>query len=1477
MYSDIGNEVMLVHNFNRMFSAIRVEQFGKPKVAPITALEFPRSSIFHFLPTGIDCLGPEQGLPYLAKAEKLIYARHVLEYSKDHIVGKPVPLIRSDLNTKLLAYHRANRKIRQLKDDKIIQMDPRTLLVENYANLPYMYRYQQTLFSWYERYQNTYSTIWHRVAEDVKRYDRNNYIILELPTTLPSIASLKRAEIKRDNQTLNNMRTDTQLTFLDLWTWLGTHRDKSLLNILGDHQLVEVNLIIKVGNRFTNLNLGELNYWRTGVAGMVRNESYLESEAEIEFISKTLGLEYFQTQSIDQHATLDLDVLPEGMTTPGNEAVKSEVKPLLSAMQAQNRLYATCVAMLTQAQNGDLIDSVNAALERNAEIEAEVAAGAETVPPELKAQVDVVLGNAPTEEEEQFDAESIAKDLKAYDRLEDIDESTDFSIEPKTVEKQLTAEELAIESMKPLSYEECIDKACQQYIEAGTLSVKAHEAFKVLSGTYKTLKSPDGKGMLADNLKATPEDVKLTPRVMFDDDIIIDKSMTKSALPDFDRQYIQQVMQKDINATMMLVQRAGFPLLNYEVERITDAANDMELHTIEVATIKGSPRTTLRMLMPKLSRYGTFKTNNVEYTMRRQRIDLPITKINQTTVALTSAYGKHFVSRSGKVVNNYGKWIVDAIRARGMDSSDRLLHTIRFGNVFNHEIQVPPDYSSVAGSISRFTLNGVTYHFDYNNIHQHFPKEAIASLVNDSLLPVGVHGTTYYGMDKNNVIYKQTPKGTELVGTLPEILGLDTAKAPFEVATLTVSDKELSLGLVFSYYLGLEGMLKLFGVDYKLLDPNERIKPAPGEFVLKLTDCMVLITPSGRKQHLVANGLIPYQKVVTTFTLKDMNSPEVYQALIVKDRLVPYYLKELTNLDDMFIDPITLRILESRKEPQTWQGLLQKAVEMLVYDAHPASNDIDEQHIFGHQRIVMAMYTELSRAVREYRAKPNNSKKRLDIDVKAAWDRVHQDGSVAPASNGSPIHYVKQNAVVTFGGTGGRSRLSMTKPTRKYNRKDLGVISGDGVDNGDAGMTTYLAAGANLTTVDGIVDKNIDRDNLKAADYISLVSMTAPELEYDDSKRRVFYGIQIASTTSAKGYKRPSLLTGAETLIAHNTHPTQANVAIADGRVTAIDDTSITVMYGSGQKQTIESYPIGRHFGSHEGHMYPHDLITKLKVGDKVKAGDVISYNSKFFTENPFNPRQVDWMMGTVFPIMWLESPDTLEDTNMLGPELSAELESECTVSRDITVSFKQEIHNLKSEGDTVSYNTILGLLEDELTATASDVFSDQSLDTLGAISTKAPKAKHSGTIDRIEVFYNGELEDMSPTLRKIVESSDRKRRKQAGAVSGGVATSGRVDGSMRVGGKPIELDTAVIRIYISYFSPAIGGSKVVFGNQMKSTIRRVSPVTIKTELGHVVGGIFGKVSNDNRIVNSMFRQSAINTVGRLIGEDTLKIIEGKK
>jgi hypothetical protein len=49
---------------------------------------------------------------------------------------------------------------------------------------------------------------------------------------------------------------------------------------------------------------------------------------------------------------------------------------------------------------------------------------------------------------------------------------------------------------------------------------------------------------------------------------------------------------------------------------------------------------------------------------------LPIRKIAPDRVALTSYYGKTFVFRSEKKVNNYGWWLQNKITEIGLDTND---------------------------------------------------------------------------------------------------------------------------------------------------------------------------------------------------------------------------------------------------------------------------------------------------------------------------------------------------------------------------------------------------------------------------------------------------------------------------------------------------------------------------------------------------------------------------------------------------------------------------------------------------------------------------------------------------------------------------------------------------------------------------------------------------------------------------------------
>jgi len=144
---------MLLKQFNRNTTIMRLEQFGSPKIGEFSSLELPRGSILHYVPTsGISEVGPAQSLPMLTNAEKLVQVNHIQALTENGLIGRP-KRIDKVITKDIMLFHRINKKLRRMHSEALVERDERTLLVENYAPIRTMYRYSQTLMSWYERYQ----------------------------------------------------------------------------------------------------------------------------------------------------------------------------------------------------------------------------------------------------------------------------------------------------------------------------------------------------------------------------------------------------------------------------------------------------------------------------------------------------------------------------------------------------------------------------------------------------------------------------------------------------------------------------------------------------------------------------------------------------------------------------------------------------------------------------------------------------------------------------------------------------------------------------------------------------------------------------------------------------------------------------------------------------------------------------------------------------------------------------------------------------------------------------------------------------------------------------------------------------------------------------------------------------------------------------------------------------------------------------
>lgn len=1361
--------MMLLRNFNRQATVIRLEQFGMPKVAPYSKLELPRGSILHYIPTsGISEIGPAQTLPMLDNSEKLVQVNHVTQLSEDNLMGRP-KRIEKPINREIMQYHRINKKLRRMHSETMVERDDKTLLVENYAPIRTLYRYPQTLMAWYERFHNLLSTMVGQLGRDADKFERQNYLLLTIPDTLPAKAKLRRAEKRRDNITLDSLRDENSLFFLELWTWLGESRSSSLFASLTETQLRRINVILQFNGKFVNLNLGELNFWRRG---------------------DSMG----------------------GKVTPD---------------QMQKRLYKTVISLAQAALDTPVESSVEV------EVSETDLSGAEVMELVDRSDADEEAGDLDIEDE-------IAK----FDSEETISEDEDFEIIKQDVQN---GKETTIQDA--ITIDTGVEKACEKFIDAGTLSTKEYQRILDKASSYKTIDNPFGEGTLADMLEVKPEEVAIQEEVLIDDPTILDKSMAKTTTRQFNRKYINNVLPKDIVSNVVSIQRAGVVVEDYRVEKVIDAANRLQIHTLKLTPVKGRT-STIRFTTPLLDEDGYWTANDIRYGMRKQRVDLPIRKTAPDTVALTTFYGKNFVRRSQSQSANWSGWLSDQIVANGLSVDNPTLRDLKFSNVFDPTEKLPRDYTIIAKRLSGFTAGSVVYNFDVSKVNEFFDKEEVKELHKQSLTPVGKSKGATYGMDAYSIIYKKTASGIEEVGRMTEVLGIDTDKAPKEFTELSMMGKSIPLAIIFAYYLGIENMLREFNVSYRTADASERVPKDEGDMVITMKDSKLVLTFDNNEQELIFQGFKSYLKLMRDYTLHDYNQKDVYLNLIQKDGLSIRYLNELDLMDAMFVDPVSERLLKKMKEPTHFKGLLKRANELVTLDNHKPETDMNEMHIFGYQRIAGAVYTGLVRGVRDHNNRPGSNKK-IDIPSSEIWSSIAQDPSVMPASDANPMQSVKEADVVTFGGNGGRSRRSMVKHTRQFLESDLGVISGDTVDSGDVGITSYMSANPIFEDIDGAV-RDIPRDKLDVSQYISSAVALAPGSLYDDDKRANFVGIQHGSGMAADGYEVPSFRTGYEKLVAHRTGSTQAVVADYDGKVLSIDEYGITVEY-DGKPKVVKSYPIGKTFGKHEGAVFPHELVANVKKGQKFSKGAVLTYNKKFFEPDIFNPTQVNWKLGVYANVVLLEGVDTLEDSSAISPWLSEKLRAQTTKVKNIAIRFDQAVHNLVNVGDDLNPDDHLCLIEDGLTA-GNQGFSSDSIETLKRLASQAPQAKVQGRVDRVEVFYNGDFEDMSESVLEIVKKSDRRRKKEAKASPIELAETGRVDSTLRIDGNPVELDTMIIRVYLTQDVAAVGGDKAVFANQMKTTFRRVMVGRNETASGLPLHAVFGKKSIDDRIVLSVYQ-----------------------
>ena len=1371
---------MLYKIFYRKAGVRILSQFSNPKMLEASDLLLPIGSLVHYVsPTGVT-LGLSNNDQLVRASDKTVLTIHVDKLITEKGGPRPTSLSTGKLSKE---YHRKNRKFRPLRRAATMDKDMKSLVVYNYAILEHTYKYTASFYASYYKWFNIESTMWANILETAETSERQQFIPCMLPATLPLVADLKKAAGKPLTKGLLDVfNSGEALRILELYTWLGEHREYSMLGKASQATLDKINLLWEDSGRWCVLNLGTVNTWITS----------------------------------------------EGSEVDSLTAQRYLIRMMLSMINS--RSSSTKVAMqITHTDDDAELDDAETAISKEVIVK---------------------------EDDEAIDVEilQLTPDTPVVDK-ESSQEAVDLLIESEpTVDSgvMLKIDELAA---------------------TGSLSVAEYKRFMRSSVAFKTLPNPiTGEGTLEDLATVTKEDLKIvTTDTIPEMHGVSDKSMLQSSVMNFDKGYVERVLDKDIASAVLSLQKSGIAVTNYKTKDIKNAVNSYRHHTVQVLSPNGET-STLTFKVPKVESDGSFIVDGSKQTLRKQRGDLPLRKTSPNTVALTSYISKLFITRSIRRTNDVGEWLIKNVLLQS-EGEDGLVAKVTLSDSFDHTLKVPRDYSRLSTRFSLITFkNGIVLDFKWKHRLTGIDPKVAAKLESDGLILVGGLRGTPLLMDKDSVIYKANVKTGEhvILGTVASLLELNMAKQPIEVAEVKIFSKVVPIGILLGFHLGLTNLISLLGLEIRRVPTGTRVVLAADELSIKFANEVIVFPSSDRAAAMILNGFHSYRKTIIQYSSNLFEETDVWYNVLEANGVTVPFVRQMAQLREQFIDDITLGILQERNEPTKYVPLIVEAVRMLTTDWHPSEVDLSYQRIRGYERFAGAIHAELAKSIRSFNSKPPGAKAKLTINPEAIWQQILTDPAVALADDANPMYNVRDKEVVIFGGTGGRSTRSLVARTRVFGEADVGVISESTVDNGDAGAVTYLTADPNLTSLRGTT-RHVDFDTDGPAKLMGTAALMAVAADRDDPKRVNFIGIQQQSAVFSVGGVASPVSTGYDRVLAHRVDPQFAYAAMQEGGVREITDRVIIVDEADGSETHHE---IGRVFGKAKDLTMPHEIVANCKVGDRVAIGDIIHYNSNYFQRDMLNPKQVVWKAGIIARTAIMESVDTLEDSSVISERLSGLLTTKYTKIRTLVVPFTSTVRDLVKIGNSVTVESILCTIEDS-GRTDSTMFDEESKETLKLLETAAPAAKLQGVVEKIEVLYNGAREDMDNSLRNIVNASDREFKARSEGL-GQETITGDVGKGFRVEGKPLVDDSLVIKIYITGGVGTGVGDKGVFCNQLKTVFGRVMSGTNKSESGLELDAIFGYQSISDRIVTSPILMGMSTTLLMKIGEKAVNLYRGK-
>ena len=891
----------------------------------------------------------------------------------------------------------------------------------------------------------------------------------------------------------------------------------------------------------------------------------------------------------------------------------------------------------------------------------------------------------------------------------------------------------------------------------------------------------------------------------------------------FDKNYN---VDRDIIACFRHFANTSVPVVAKKIEVTDNSTSEdrVELYRVEMEDFSGK-RFTIKLDIPveKDNRYllrGNYKS------IQTQLFTMPILKVDLNSAQLVSNYSKIILSRFKSGNGRSMPLTAQLLKAIDKYNGSKIKFTTGDNSKICNKYDLPVDYIDLSSYISKIETSKEIIYTNQDELRAKYQ-------VDDSKgIPIG------YDKQNKSVIYLTDDIGTPFTDVVfcickdaePSFEDLVLSMAKPSACTYTrakVMSVEIPLVVICAYHEGLRTCMDKGAIEYEIV--NNLTKDIRNNYIkdwIKFSDGYVVYKVT-QESSLFMNGLKDCD--TSSYPLSEMDSKNMYLEFL--DNYGGRIKADgLDNFYNLMMDPMTVESLKYYHLPTDYIQALIYANNLLADNKFIKHTETATKRFRRKQLIAVYTYKVLSSAYSAYcnqvkHGAPGAARmvvKQSDVIDAFLTDSITSDDSVINALRDIET----TNGVTTKGPSGMNSQRAYSLDKRTYDDSMLNVFGISTGFSGNVGITRQATLNANITP-DGYTKViNGDTSQMNTANTLTATEALIPfGSTHDDPMRTAMAFIQTAKHQVRTVDSDPCLVVnGAHEALPYMSTDRFAFKSKKKGKVEAITDEYILLAYDDGTKDIVSL--IERiEKNSDGGYFVPLKLdpVSGMKVGKTFKAGEIMAYDKESYSNELGETGNLAYSTGKLCKVAVLNSDEGFEDSGIVTASLAQALATRVDYQFPVTLDKETIVYSIAKVGQHVEVGDPLLVWQNPFEdQDANAIMKSFAMDNedISELGKRTLRSEITGTVKGIKIFRTVELDELSDSLKKIVNNYEKPYREMEKIVKANNLDISDVPAHYKldtVGKLKKAENSVVIEFYVEYLDTVGVGDKVTAfsGNKM--------------------------------------------------------------